>query len=245
MEKLSGLSLNAGGENSFSRKQFLKVCGLSAGAAVGLSNCTEVPNAVELDGFPPLQITPDPRPGDYRIWIGSGDVGLMNTIHIYTRLEATFYTKVLENSYEGMTPKEEAILTALKNHEIAHSDFLGALLGDNAVGNYRYNLDFINYSSRSAVLQRAADIENLGVAMYNNFPELIKRPKLYDALIKLASVEARHAVSLNFLQAPALKYIGRNGLDTFASPQAAWNIFYIYFIEGFDISGLPRVEFDR
>lgn len=231
-------------ENSFSRKQFLKVCGLSAaGAAFTLSSCTEVPNAVTYK-LPPLKIGPDPRPNNSLRWLGSGDVGLMNTLHIYTRLEAAFYDMVLKNPYSQMSLKEEAIFSALKNHEKVHAHFFGALLGENAINDVHFDFNLIDFSNRTNVLKAAFRFENYGVSMYNYFPEITRRVPLITPLAKLGSVEARHAVVLQFLLDPEKTFnnriIGDDGFDVYNSPQAAWDFFSKFCVEGYDIKGLPQ-----
>ncbi len=235
-------------KTSFSRKQFLKISGISAvGAAVGLSSCTEVPNAVDDEGFPPLEIGPDPQPNNYRIWIGRGDVALMNTIHIYVRIEEAFYRHVLQNPYDGMTSEEQMLFITLRKHETAHSDFLNQLLGESAIKDdeFSFNFGYFNFNNRIEIIKAAFKFENMGVAMYNHFPELLKRTKLVTVLSKLGSVEARQATSLQFLLEPTAIFVGRNGLDTFTDPLAAWNSFWFYMIQGFDVQGLPGVGEDE
>ncbi len=235
-------------ENAFSRKQFLKISGLSAAAAVTLSSCTNVPNAVD-DTLPPLEIGPDPYPDNFRIWIGRGDVALMNTIHIYTKLEAAFYNKVLENPFTGMSKKERTIFTALNEHEVAHSDFLGALLGENAVRGFHFNFGYFNFNNRTEILKAAFEFENIGVSIYNTFAGLLKRVHLFPVLTKLGWVEGRHAAAVQFLLDASENFVGhspvgRDGLDVQNSPQKAWFLFYKYIVEGFDIQGLPGVQAD-
>lgn len=225
---------------AFSRKQFLKLCGLSAGAAVIASSCTEVPNAVEVK-VPPIQIQPDPDPNNGRIWIGMNDVALLNTMHIFSSLAASFYQQVLANPYPNMTVKESSIITGIKNHEIAHSNFWAALLGDSAVSNVHFNFRSINLANRNDVLKAAFEFENYSVSMVNNFPPLLERDTLFEAFTKIGSVEARHAVAIGYLLSPQKAFIiSPDGQDVQNNPRDVWNFLNKFIDEDFDLQGLPR-----
>lgn len=233
-------------ENGWSRKRFLQTVGLSAAAVTGLSSCTNIPNSVESEDQPPLQIKPDPDPKNGKIWLGRGDVALMNSIHVYIRLEIAFSAHILSNPYDTIDDKERAIFTAIKEHDTAHRDFMAAVLNDSAVNDQQISFDFseFNFSSRSDVLGAAVNFKNIGISMFNTFSSMMKRPSLFEALTKIASVEARHAAAIQFVRNPAKSFAPLNkgdGLDVYNNPRAAWYLFKDYVVEDFDTRSLPFV----
>lgn len=155
MESLNKNSLsalpNSNKGNKWSRKKFLKTLGLSAAAVTGLSSCTNIPNSVDAEDYPPLQIKPDPDPDNGKIWLGRDDIALLNSIHVYMRLEIAFFSQILETPYGTINNKEKAILTAIKEHGIAHRDLMAALLNDSAVKDNQINFNFseLDFSNRS------------------------------------------------------------------------------------------------
>src|SRR5690349_9618228 len=52
--------------------------------------------------------------------LGSGDIGILNYAYALEQLEAAFYTKVVMSLYSGVTATEQAMLTDIRDHEIAH-----------------------------------------------------------------------------------------------------------------------------
>src|ERR1700761_83500 len=103
---------------NMARRSFLKYAGAGA-AAVGLLAVS----ACHKDHT----VTPT------GIDIGSGDIGILNYAYALEQLEAAFYSQVVKTPYNGATKAELATLKAIRDHEIAHRDFLKKALGKKAI----------------------------------------------------------------------------------------------------------------
>jgi len=55
--------------------------------------------------------------------IGSGDVGILNYAYALEQLEAAFYVRVAASPYANITATETALLTDIRDHEVAHREF--------------------------------------------------------------------------------------------------------------------------
>ena len=156
--------------------------------------------------------------------LGSGDVGILNYAYALEQLEAAFYTMVISSPYHGMSHHEHAILTDIRNHEIAHRRFLKKGLGGKAIPNLQVNFSAVNFANRQSVLTTAKTFEDLGVSAYNGAGRLIKTPGYLLAAGKIVSVEARHAAVIRDLLRPNSNsfaghdVVGAHGLDKARSP---------------------------
>jgi len=157
--------------------------------------------------------------------LGAGDIGVLNYAYALEQLEAAFYTQVLQTPYAGMTGDEQTILTAIRDHEIAHRDFLKKALGHSAIPDLEVNFGKINFNSRKSVLGTADVFENLGVAAYNGAGKLIQKVDYLAAAGSIVSVEARHAAAIAELlhggsaAAAGAGHVDGHGLDGALSPK--------------------------
>ena len=138
--------------------------------------------------------------------LGAGDIGVLNYAYALEQLEAAFYTQVIETPYEGATEVELSNLKAIRDHEIAHRDFLKRALGRKAIPALEVDFSAIDFSSRKSVLGTADVFENLGVAAYNGAGQLIQNVEYLAVAGSIVSVEARHAATI----AELLSGFGRN-----------------------------------
>ena len=158
--------------------------------------------------------------------LGAGDVGILNYAYALEQLEAAFYTMVVASPYGGMSGREHAILTDIRNHEIAHRQFLKKALGAKAIPALSVNFSAVNFSSRKSVLTTAKTFEDLGVSAYNGAGRLLKTGAYLLAAGKIVSVEARHAATIRDLLQPGTSafagpdVIDHNGLDVARPPSA-------------------------
>lgn len=156
--------------------------------------------------------------------LGAGDVGILNYAYALEQLEAAFYTKVIESPYGEMSDDETTILTGIRDHEVAHVDFLKKALGTDAIPSLEVDFSVVDFSSREAVLTTARTFEDLGVAAYNGAGKLIKNADYLLAAGKIVSVEARHAAAIRDLINPlSVAFAGpdvvdKNGLDGALGP---------------------------
>ncbi len=131
--------------------------------------------------------------------LGSGDIGVLNYAYALEQLEAAFYTKVTSSFYTGATPDEQALLSDIHLHEVAHREFFKAALGSSAIPDLTPNFSSIDFTSRASVLGAAKAFEDTGVAAYNGAGYMIANADYLTLAGKIVSVEARHAALIRDL----------------------------------------------
>ena len=171
--------------SSVSRRKFLGYAGLSGGLVAAAAACSKSKNNGDFSS------------GAY---MGSGDIGILNYAYALEQLEAAFYTQVALTPYSGITALETALLTDIRDHEIAHREFFKKALGTtNALPALEVNFSSITFSSRDSVLATAKTFEDLGVSAYNGAGRLIVNADYLELAGKIVSVEARHAAYIRDL----------------------------------------------
>ncbi len=202
--------------SSGSRRQFLKVSGLTVVSAGLLAAC-------DKDKM-------DPMPG-VTFDLGAGDLGVLNYAYALEQLEADFYTKVVNSFYSGISDVERTVLTDLYNHEVNHREFFKAALNAATSGNadlitpqLEFDYGSLNFGNRDQVLATAKVLEDTGVAAYNGAGYLITDPNYLLIAGKIVSVEARHAAAIRSLINPDSKdfagddVVDASGLDLALKP---------------------------
>ncbi|MEP6676368.1 MAG: ferritin-like domain-containing protein [Ferruginibacter sp.] len=209
-----------------SRRRFLGYVGLSTAAlAVGsMASCKKSDSNNGLD-------------------LGSGDIGILNYAYALEQLEAAFYTQVIATTYSGISATEQAYLTDIRDHEVAHREFFKSALGNNAIPGLEVDFSSINFSSRDSVLGTAKAFEDLGVTAYNGAGKLIVSPDYLTLAGKIVSVEARHAALIRDLIAAGSfadnTAIDANGLDGARNPADVLAIAGTYIKTKINASNLP------
>lgn len=146
--------------------------------------------------------------------LGEGDIGVLNYAYALEQLEAAFYTQVIKTPFSGMQVNDQRILTQIRDHEIAHRDFLKKALGRKAIPALDVDFSAVDFSSRASVLGTADVFENLGVAAYNGAGQLISNPDYLMAAGSIVSIEARHAAAIADLLRPfSAEAVGRGNVD--------------------------------
>ncbi len=157
--------------------------------------------------------------------LGAGDTGILNYAYALEQLEAAFYTQAVKTPYAGMSKGELRALTAIRDHEIAHRQFLKKALGKKAIPSLEVDFSSIDFTSRKSVLGTADVFENLGVAAYNGAGQLIKTVAYLAAAGSIVSVEARHCAAIAELLHGASSdavdggHVDANGLDAALAPK--------------------------
>ena len=202
LEFLSGLTLPA------SRRTFLKWAGMTVAVvgSVGVAGCSD-------DDVGPFD--PDPSA---TVNLGSGDTGVLNYAYALEQLEAAFYTEVANRLYGTATAEEKAILLDLRDHEVAHREFLKAALGASAIGTLTPNFTAVDFGSRQSVLTTAQTFEDLGVAAYNGAGRYLKNADFLTVAGKIVSVEARHAAAIRDLISPKTSAFAPASFDSALAP---------------------------
>lgn len=209
-------------QQSISRRKFLGYGAIATSLVIGISACDKNDND-----------------DDNGINLGSGDTGILNYAYALEQLEAAFYMQVIMTPYSGITPTETALLTDIRNHEIAHREFFKAALAGSAIQALTPDFSSINFTSRDSVLATAKTFEDLGVSAYNGAGKLITNPDYLTLAGKIVSVEARHAAYIRDLISNGSfadsSVIDANGLDKSNTPAtvlSAANNFLVTKVSG-------------
>ena len=134
--------------------------------------------------------------------LGKGDIGILNYAYALEQLESAFYTQVIATPYSGMNSTERAILTDIRDNEIAHREFFKVALGKKAIPALQVNFTSINFNSRDSVLNTAKTFEDTGTSAYNGAGQLLKNSEFLLIAGKIVSVEARHVATIRDLLQP-------------------------------------------
>lgn len=193
---------------SLQRRSFLQYAGAgAAGIALIAAGCKK-----------------DNQSSDNGVNLGSGDVGILNYAYALEQLEAAFYDAVVKTPYANIPANELALLTDIRDHELAHREFFKKALGTGAIPGLEVNFSAINFADRTSVLATAKAFEDLGVSAYNGAGKLIKSPDYLVLAGKIVSVEARHAALIRDLITNGTfadsTVIDANGLDVARTPGA-------------------------
>lgn len=209
------------------RRSFLRYAGMSAaGIALIAAGCKKDKQA---EG----------------VYLGSGDVGILNYAYALEQLEAAFYIQVAQAFYTDATDNEKALLTDIRDHEIAHREFFKNALGSMAIPSLEVDFSTINFGSRDSVLATAKAFEDLGVSAYNGAGALIKDAKYLTLAGKIVSVEARHAALIRDLISNGTfannEVIDSNGLDKSRLPSEVLAIAGTYIKTKLNANDLPTL----
>jgi hypothetical protein len=218
-------------ESQLSRRKFLRFGGIFGASVIAVGS---------MSGLSGCKKDDDNNSG---INLGSGDIGVLNYAYALEQLEAAFYTQVIMSQYSGITAAETSYLTDIRDHEIAHREFLKTALGGNAIQALEVNFSSINFGSRDSVLGTAKAFEDLGVSAYNGAGKLLTDPNNLLAAGKIVSVEARHAALIRQLLAAnsfaASDVVDANGLDKARTPDEVLTIAGPYLKSSLNASNLP------
>jgi hypothetical protein len=206
-----------------SRRRFFQLAGGIAGAGLILSACK------------------GGKPTD--IYVGSGEVALLNYLYILQQVEAAFYTQAVATPYYGMNKSEQVLLTDLRDQEIGHREFFKKKLGADAIRDIVVNFSAVTFAERSSVLHHSKVIEDIVVSGMNGVVQLFTTTDYILTVSKMCSVEARHSAYARDLE----KYnsfgdstiVNSNGLDQAASPTVVMSSIKVYIQSGFDTTKLP------
>ena len=134
--------------------------------------------------------------------LGAGDVGILNYAFALEQLEAAFYSTVVARPYAGINGYEARVMRDLRDHEVAHREFLRRALGANRISDLAVDFSAIDFRSRSSVLQTAQTFEDLGVSAYNGAGQYLQSPANLFQAGRIVSVEARHAAIIRDIISP-------------------------------------------
>ena len=177
-----------------SRKRFFKMMG-GAGA---VSAVTVLLAACGDDDKDTASTPATPKSSDDGM---KGDIKILNYALTLEFLEADFYKQVIDSGIVK-DPKVGSIAKKFGQTEQEHVEALKATitkLGGKPVSAPKTNFGPTLDKGLMAVLETAADVENLGAAAYLGAAGGIKNKDVLAAALSIHSVEARHAAALNQL----------------------------------------------
>ncbi|TVP46939.1 MAG: ferritin-like domain-containing protein [Gemmatimonadales bacterium] len=161
----------------------------------------------------------DPDPDPEAVSFGTGNVAVLNYAYLLEQLEAAFYIMAASNFYDGISTAEQNLLRDLRDHEVAHRDFLATALGGAALPTIEFDFSAVDFGSRTSVLTTARTFEDLGVSAYNGAGRLFTTDTEGAALLtiagKIVSVEARHAAAVrSAISSDPQAFAGSDVVDT-------------------------------
>jgi len=222
------LAINENRVQSVSRRKFLMFAGAGAGVMALAASCNKDNDNNNMDSG---------------VDLGKDDIGILNYAYALEQLEAAFYTQVILTPYSGITDGEKALLTDIRDHEIAHREFFKTALAGSAIGALEVNFSSIDFTKRDSVLGTAKAFEDLGVSAYNGAGKLIKLPDYLVLAGKIVSVEARHAAYIRDLISNGSfadnTVIDAMGLDKARMPMEVLTIAAPYIKTKINASNLP------
>jgi hypothetical protein len=236
-KNLTAEELVAAGQNSapVSRRKFFGYAGAATAMMVVAAACTRSVDAAAGSNAAVA--------ADGTVDLGSGDIGILNYAYALEQLEAAFYTKVIMSQYSGMSAMETALITDIRDHELAHREFFKNALGGAAIPALEVDFSSIDFASRTSVLATAKAFEDLGVSAYNGAGRLIQNPDYLVLAGKIVSVEARHASYIRDLIARNSfaddSIVNAMGLDVTRKPLEVLPIAATYIKTKIDASHLP------
>lgn len=209
------------------RRSFLQVAGVgAAGVALFSTGCQK---EEKLEGF----------------YLGKGDVGLLNYLYVVEQLEVAFYTQMAVSFYSGATEIEKAMLTDIRDHEIAHSEFFKNALGQVAIPRFETDFSIVNFGSRESVLATAKTLKDIAVSAYNSAGALFKESKYLTLATQIVSVEARHAALIRNLVSDGSfadnEVVDINGLESSELPSEVLILLQPYIKGQINSSDLPTI----
>jgi hypothetical protein len=198
---------------SHNRRAFLQISGV---AGLGLA----------LASHPLFAMSMGEKAGT-PVDLGSGDTGILNYAYALEQLEAAFYSQVISSPYKDMSDEERMLLTDIRDHEIAHRDFLKAALGAGAIPGLTPNF------------KKALAFEDLGVAAYNGAGQLLTDAGHLLLAGKIVSVEARHAATIADLITPRTDSFAPKDLDKADTPAEVLKVASKFITDNVTATNLP------
>lgn len=218
-----------------SRREFLRTLGLGGTIALlpGVAACdsdsiTEPGNGLPASGDTVL------------IDFAQGDVAVLQLASVLEQIEAEFYSRVVAGfATSNISAGEQAVLTEIRDHELAHRAFLEGTLGAEVAVSVTATFRGVNFSDRTAVLAAAGTLEDLGLATYHGAAQYLTGPGTLLDLAKIASVEGRHASTIRDLQEPRSAAFSPNASDDAWRPVKSATSIQNYLVDKLAFANVP------
>lgn len=217
------------------RRDFMRLLGLGGALVImpgALLSCQDGENTGGLTA---------PGSGQrISIDFSKGDVAVLQFAYALEQLEADFYTQVVSNfAGSSFTIAERVVLTDIRNHEVAHREFLKAALGADATFSLTPLYPALDFRDRAAVLEAARTFEDLGVAAYNGAAQFLADGGNLLAAAKIVSVEARHASAIRAMINPLTGNFAPRPFDDALQPATVLAQAGAFLTERLSLAGVP------
>ena len=187
--------LSAWRKPSLGRRGFLWVSAASATAialvATGCSTSTPAPIVI------------DP----YQLALPAGEKGLLYYTYLLALGKSTLYQKVADSPPSDFSAAERMLFSHMRDHEVVHRELLRYLI-DNTRANpvlptdFVFNLNSFSLTTRTGILNAAQKLEDLAAAAYPPILPLFTSSGTKALLLKMSTVQARHAAAVRDLLVP-------------------------------------------
>ena len=185
-------------EQSPGRRIFLRVSAASAASlaliAAGCSGTTTTPIPVD-----PNQLA-----------LPAGDRGLLYYAYLLALAQTTLYQKVVDTPPTDLTTAERAVFADLRDHQVVHQQTIRYLIDPTGITqllptDFAFSLAKFTLSTRAGVLAAAQQLTDLVAAAYPVLLPLFTASSIPQRtlLLKMSSVQARHAAAVRDLLAPS------------------------------------------
>lgn len=180
---------------SLGRRGFLRVSAASAASAAlvaaGCSTST------------PQPVLPDP----HQLALPAGDKGLLYYTYLLAVGKSALYQKVADSPPTDLPADERTLFSRMRDHEVIHREVLRYLIDSTRTlallpADLAFSLSSFSLTTRAGVLAAAKQLEDLAAAAYPPIVPLFSSTVLRGILLKMSSVQARHAAAVRDLLAP-------------------------------------------
>ena len=184
-------------EQSLGRRVFLRVSAASA-ASVALiaAGCSDT--------------TVTPTPADpYQLALPAGDSGLLYYAYLLALAQTTLFQKVVDAPPADLTTAERAVFADLRDHKVVHQQTIRYLIDPAGAAqllptDFAFSLTKFTLTTRAGVLAAAQQLADLAAAAYPVLLPLFTTSRIPQRalLLKMSSVQGRHAAAVRDLLAP-------------------------------------------
>ena len=224
----------ASSSSATSRREFLRALGvggfiamLPGAVACDSETSTEPGNGIPASGNPVL------------IDFAQGDVAILQLASVLEQIEADFYSRLVAGfATSNIAAGEQAVLTEIRDHELAHRAFLDGTLGG-AVVPVTPTFRGVSFADRTSVLTAAQKLEDLGIATYNGAAQYLTSPATLLELAKIASVEGRHSSTIRDLQQPKTNTFSPDASDDAFRPAQSATALQDYLVDKLAFANVP------
>jgi hypothetical protein len=210
-------------QTDLSRRKFLQLAGGVTAAGVLIASCKKTP--------------PD------TIYMGKGDIALLNTLYLVEQLLSDFYTQANVTPYYGLSASELGLLADMRDHALAHRELLKNLLGSSAIPDIVTVLTPVTFADRTDFLSHASIFEDIAVGAYHGVGQRFSDTSYVLLTAKMATVQARHSSYvrdiLNHNNFADSGIVNSKGLEQTLAPASVFAAIKPYLETKFDITNLP------